>query len=257
MARPSAWSYHARREQPGSRSQSQHRKVGSGWSRAGVVEGDPQVWVSTSFALDSSVVRTKESDAHQASFTFLVLVGSVLPTRSSSELFLSFFADRTSSPKRAFSLFPTTVCQLGLNCYALACDLSSPPTQERIIAYVVPAINLCLSHQLANPYRGPQIVIITTTVDQATQASKLFVLSPSSSLLFCEWKIMTVLSSFLAFVTSPHLSVSARRSAPVRSRPSLERGLGSKSRGCLLLPLSSERLPRLASCSRAERAEGG
>lgn len=49
----------------------------------------------------------------------------------------------------------------------------APPTQERIIAYVVPAINICLSYPLVGPYRGPQIVIITTTVDQATQAYKL------------------------------------------------------------------------------------
>ncbi|KAL7415687.1 P-loop containing nucleoside triphosphate hydrolase protein [Mrakia frigida] len=49
----------------------------------------------------------------------------------------------------------------------------APPTQERIIAYVVPAINICLSNPPVVPYRGPQIVIITTTVDQATQAYKL------------------------------------------------------------------------------------
>ncbi|CED84159.1 p-loop containing nucleoside triphosphate hydrolase protein [Phaffia rhodozyma] len=49
----------------------------------------------------------------------------------------------------------------------------APPTQERIIAYVVPGINACLSHPVSGPYKGPQVVIITTTVDQATQAYKL------------------------------------------------------------------------------------
>jgi len=49
----------------------------------------------------------------------------------------------------------------------------APPTQERIIAYVVPGINTCLLHPLAGPYQGPQVVIITTTVDQATQAYKV------------------------------------------------------------------------------------
>lgn len=54
----------------------------------------------------------------------------------------------------------------------------APPTQERIIAYVVPGINVCLSHPLPIPYQGPQVVIITTTVDQATQAYKVSVCRP-------------------------------------------------------------------------------
>lgn len=51
----------------------------------------------------------------------------------------------------------------------------APPTQERIITYVIPAVQLVLAlgvqHQ--QPYQGPCAVIVTTTVDQATQAHKL------------------------------------------------------------------------------------
>ncbi|KAI9637981.1 uncharacterized protein MKK02DRAFT_22278 [Dioszegia hungarica] len=50
----------------------------------------------------------------------------------------------------------------------------APPTQERIISYVVPALQLCLTHPSTSPqYRGPTVVIVTTTVDQANQCHKL------------------------------------------------------------------------------------
>lgn len=52
----------------------------------------------------------------------------------------------------------------------------APPTQERIITYVIPVIQLCLSVALLNlqsTWRGPSAIILTTTVDQATQAQKL------------------------------------------------------------------------------------
>ncbi|ORY29981.1 hypothetical protein BCR39DRAFT_574365 [Naematelia encephala] len=49
----------------------------------------------------------------------------------------------------------------------------APPTQERIISYVVPALQLCLSLPPPGQYRGPAVIIITTTVDQATQCHKL------------------------------------------------------------------------------------
>ncbi|KAL1410969.1 hypothetical protein Q8F55_001912 [Vanrija albida] len=50
----------------------------------------------------------------------------------------------------------------------------APPTQERIISYVIPALQLCLSlPPPQGPYRGPAVIIITTTVDQATQCHKL------------------------------------------------------------------------------------
>lgn len=50
----------------------------------------------------------------------------------------------------------------------------APPTQERIISYVVPALQLCLTLPPASgTYKGPAVIIITTTVDQATQCHKL------------------------------------------------------------------------------------
>ncbi|KAG8952497.1 hypothetical protein FRC04_004557 [Tulasnella sp. 424] len=51
----------------------------------------------------------------------------------------------------------------------------APPTQERIAAYVIPAIHvaltICIGKAVAN--RGPVVVIISTTVDQATQAQRM------------------------------------------------------------------------------------
>ncbi|KZO93211.1 P-loop containing nucleoside triphosphate hydrolase protein [Calocera viscosa TUFC12733] len=50
----------------------------------------------------------------------------------------------------------------------------APPTQERIAAYVIPAIQICLntlSQRL--PMRGPTVLIICTTVDQANQGHKM------------------------------------------------------------------------------------
>lgn len=60
----------------------------------------------------------------------------------------------------------------------------APPTQERIITYVIPVVQLCLAlatmqqqqqgqQQSQQMYRGPCAIIVTTTVDQATQAHKL------------------------------------------------------------------------------------
>ncbi|BEJ12278.1 hypothetical protein CspHIS471_0207380 [Cutaneotrichosporon sp. HIS471] len=50
----------------------------------------------------------------------------------------------------------------------------APPTQERIISYVIPALQLCLTlAPMKGPFRGPSVIIITTTVDQATQCHKL------------------------------------------------------------------------------------
>lgn len=51
----------------------------------------------------------------------------------------------------------------------------APPTQERIVAYVVPGINACLLNPVQGGYKGPQVVVVTTTVDQATQAYKVYV----------------------------------------------------------------------------------
>ncbi|KAI0092833.1 hypothetical protein BDY19DRAFT_884001 [Irpex rosettiformis] len=50
----------------------------------------------------------------------------------------------------------------------------APPTQERIAAYVIPAIHIALIHTAAQaPLRGPLVVMISTTVDQATQAQRM------------------------------------------------------------------------------------
>lgn len=50
----------------------------------------------------------------------------------------------------------------------------APPTQERIAAYVIPAIHIALSSLAGRPQnRGPIVVIISTTVDQATQAQRM------------------------------------------------------------------------------------
>ncbi|EJD53841.1 P-loop containing nucleoside triphosphate hydrolase protein [Auricularia subglabra TFB-10046 SS5] len=50
----------------------------------------------------------------------------------------------------------------------------APPTQERIAAYVIPAIQIALTCIANKPItRGPIVVIISTTVDQATQAQRM------------------------------------------------------------------------------------
>ena len=50
----------------------------------------------------------------------------------------------------------------------------APPTQERIAAYVIPAIHVALTHMNSKPiFRGPIVVLIATTVDQATQSQRI------------------------------------------------------------------------------------
>ncbi|KAI5124734.1 hypothetical protein M0805_005369 [Coniferiporia weirii] len=50
----------------------------------------------------------------------------------------------------------------------------APPTQERIAAYVIPAIHVAVAHIAQRPIsRGPIVVMISTTVDQATQAQRM------------------------------------------------------------------------------------
>ncbi|KZT12942.1 P-loop containing nucleoside triphosphate hydrolase protein [Laetiporus sulphureus 93-53] len=50
----------------------------------------------------------------------------------------------------------------------------APPTQERIAAYVIPAIHIALVNSAPRtPIRGPLVVMISTTVDQATQAQRM------------------------------------------------------------------------------------
>ncbi|KZT72645.1 P-loop containing nucleoside triphosphate hydrolase protein [Daedalea quercina L-15889] len=50
----------------------------------------------------------------------------------------------------------------------------APPTQERIAAYVIPAIHIALTNWNArNVLRGPIVVMVSTTVDQATQAQRM------------------------------------------------------------------------------------
>jgi superfamily II DNA/RNA helicase len=49
----------------------------------------------------------------------------------------------------------------------------APPTQERIAAYVIPAIHIALTVPMTRIPRGPLVVMISTTVDQATQAQRM------------------------------------------------------------------------------------
>lgn len=50
----------------------------------------------------------------------------------------------------------------------------APPTQERIAAYVIPAIHVALVNSAGRtPNIGPIVVMISTTVDQATQAQRM------------------------------------------------------------------------------------
>ncbi|EGO01969.1 hypothetical protein SERLA73DRAFT_166482 [Serpula lacrymans var. lacrymans S7.3] len=50
----------------------------------------------------------------------------------------------------------------------------APPTQERIAAYVIPAIQIAVVNTAGRPSnRGPIVIMISTTVDQATQAQRM------------------------------------------------------------------------------------
>ncbi|KAJ8508402.1 hypothetical protein ONZ45_g9316 [Pleurotus djamor] len=50
----------------------------------------------------------------------------------------------------------------------------APPTQERIAAYVIPAIQIAVVNTAIRPSnRGPLVVMVSTTVDQATQAQRM------------------------------------------------------------------------------------
>jgi translation initiation factor 4A len=50
----------------------------------------------------------------------------------------------------------------------------APPTQERIAAYVIPAVQIAITNSIGrSPNRGPIVIIISTTVDQATQAQRM------------------------------------------------------------------------------------
>ncbi|KAF9500153.1 hypothetical protein BDN71DRAFT_1440718 [Pleurotus eryngii] len=48
----------------------------------------------------------------------------------------------------------------------------APPTQERIAAYVIPAIQIAVANTRPSN-RGPLVIMISTTVDQATQAQRM------------------------------------------------------------------------------------
>ncbi|KAJ7276335.1 P-loop containing nucleoside triphosphate hydrolase protein [Mycena haematopus] len=50
----------------------------------------------------------------------------------------------------------------------------APPTQERIAAYVIPAIQIAVTNiSVRPPNRGPIVIMLSTTVDQATQAQRM------------------------------------------------------------------------------------
>ncbi|KAF8639446.1 hypothetical protein AX16_010301 [Volvariella volvacea WC 439] len=48
----------------------------------------------------------------------------------------------------------------------------APPTQERIAAYVIPAIQIAVTH-ISSRVSGPFAILLSTTVDQATQAQRM------------------------------------------------------------------------------------
>ncbi|KAF7332177.1 Translation initiation factor [Mycena kentingensis (nom. inval.)] len=48
----------------------------------------------------------------------------------------------------------------------------APPTQERIAAYVIPAIQIAVTN-MSRANRGPIVIMVSTTVDQATQAQRM------------------------------------------------------------------------------------
>jgi translation initiation factor 4A len=50
----------------------------------------------------------------------------------------------------------------------------APPTQERIAAYVIPAIQVAVNNTVGRPpNHGPIVIMVSTTVDQATQAQRM------------------------------------------------------------------------------------
>lgn len=49
----------------------------------------------------------------------------------------------------------------------------APPTQERIAAYVIPAIQVVVTNMSTRPNRGPVAIMVSTTLDQATQAQRM------------------------------------------------------------------------------------
>ncbi|KAK0530085.1 hypothetical protein OC842_004050 [Tilletia horrida] len=79
---------------------------------------------------------------------------------------------------------PNKIQQRALPFLLRSCDIiaQAPPTQERIASYVIPALQLVL--EAVNPakggagvgapaVRGPYVLIVSTTVDQATQAQRM------------------------------------------------------------------------------------
>jgi translation initiation factor 4A len=49
----------------------------------------------------------------------------------------------------------------------------APPTQERIAAYVIPAIQVAFTTMSTRQTRGPIVILVSTTLDQATQAQRM------------------------------------------------------------------------------------
>lgn len=78
---------------------------------------------------------------------------------------------------------PNKVQQRALPFLLLGTDIiaQAPPTQERIASYVIPALNLVLSTLRSPPLvgttaahsAGPFVLMLSTTVDQATQAQRM------------------------------------------------------------------------------------
>ncbi|EIW82371.1 P-loop containing nucleoside triphosphate hydrolase protein [Coniophora puteana RWD-64-598 SS2] len=71
---------------------------------------------------------------------------------------------------------PNKIQQRALPFLLRGCDIiaQAPPTQERIAAYVIPAIQTAVANTIGRPpNRGPLAIMISTTVDQATQAQRM------------------------------------------------------------------------------------
>lgn len=86
--------------------------------------------------------------------------------------------DTATSTHRALNSIgpPNKIQQRALPFLLRGSDIiaQAPPTQERIAAYIIPAIHVALSNLVGKPpNRGPIVVIVSTTVDQATQAQRM------------------------------------------------------------------------------------
>lgn len=104
------------------------------------------------------------------------------PSRDSTGPALSKWDQLSLAPELLNSLSkfgvgpPNKIQQRALPFLLKGADIiaQAPPTQERIAAYVIPAIHVALVNTSGRPPNiGPIVVMISTTVDQATQAQRM------------------------------------------------------------------------------------